>query len=372
MNEKTRNLINTVLVGVLLFGLTVCCLLKPDTSVSVNERRKLKTMPELSVETVFNRKGGSSFMDEFEVYAKDQFPLRELFRKVNAVSGRYLLGRTEINGLYTADGHIAKLEDGIHEKDLNWSLGRMQNIIDTYAQDRPVYLAVIPDKNCLLAPLHGYPYADAEAIARFMEDGLGDRVQRIDLISAMHPDDFYLTDTHWRQEEITDLAELILSSMHRPCDRSYETQELITDFKGVYHGQAALPFPSETLRYLCWEGMEEMQVNCYDSSQPVPMEMYDLKKAEDMDPYEVFLSGSKALITIENPEIGDGELVLFRDSFGSSMAPLLTAGYHKITLVDIRYISPAMLSKFIDFENADILFMYSTAVLNNSIGQFLK
>ena len=52
-----------------------------------------------------------------------------------------------------------------------------------------------------------------------------------------------------------------------------------------------------------------------------------------------FLGGSKSLISIENPNAKtDRELVMFRDSFGSSIAPLLAEDYAKITLVDIRYL----------------------------------
>jgi len=59
-------------------------------------------------------------------------------------------------------------------------------------------------------------------------------------------------------------------------------------------------------------------------------------------------------------------LILFRDSFGSAIAPLLVQGYRSITLVDIRYLSSAMLDRFIDFYGQDVLFLYSTIVLNNS------
>ena len=92
-----------------------------------------------------------------------------------------------------------------------------------------------------------------------------------------------------------------------------------------------------------------------------------MEKAYGKDPYEMFLSGSLSLITIENENAKtDKELVIFRDSFGSSIAPLFVEGYKKITLVDIRYIHPDMLEKYIEFNNQDVLFMYSTSVLNNS------
>ena len=61
------------------------------------------------------------------------------------------------------------------------------------------------------------------------------------------------------------------------------------------------------------------------------------------------------------------ELILFRDSFGSSIAPLLVEGYSKITIVDIRYVQSEYLGNFIKFEDQDVLFLYSTMLLNNSL-----
>ena len=95
--------------------------------------------------------------------------------------------------------------------------------------------------------------------------------------------------------------------------------------------------------------------------------VYDLQKLSGADPYEVFLSGPQALLTIENPNAAtDKELILFRDSFGSSLAPLLIQGYKTVTLVDIRYVSSAMLDRYLDFHGQDVLFAYSTLVLNSS------
>ena len=92
-----------------------------------------------------------------------------------------------------------------------------------------------------------------------------------------------------------------------------------------------------------------------------------MDKAAGKDPYELFLSGALPLVTVENPNAeNDRELVLFRDSFGSSIAPLLAEGYAKITLVDTRYLRADQLDKFIDFHGQDVLFLYSTLLLNSS------
>lgn len=59
--------------------------------------------------------------------------------------------------------------------------------------------------------------------------------------------------------------------------------------------------------------------------------------------------------------------MLFRDSFGSSIAPLFLENYSKITLVDLRYISKDVLENYIEFDKQDVLFLYSTLVLNQNI-----
>ena len=74
-----------------------------------------------------------------------------------------------------------------------------------------------------------------------------------------------------------------------------------------------------------------------------------------------------SLLTVECPNARtDRELVVFRDSFASSLAPLLLEGYSRVTLVDIRYLSPTQLGRYLTFTDQDVLFLYSTGVLNNS------
>jgi hypothetical protein len=80
----------------------------------------------------------------------------------------------------------------------------------------------------------------------------------------------------------------------------------------------------------------------------------------------MFLGGALSVITLENPKAETNrELVIFRDSFGSSIAPLFLEGYKKITLLDIRYLNETMVGQFVRFKNQDVLFLYNTTVLNN-------
>ena len=136
-------------------------------------------------------------------------------------------------------------------------------------------------------------------------------------------------------------------------------------FYGVYCGQSALPLAPDTLRYLTSETLLGCTVYDYETDSTGPV--YDLPALEGEDPYSVFLSGSKSLLTITNPSADtDRELVIFRDSFASSLAPLLTSAYAKITLVDIRYVQPERLGRWLTFDSQDVLFLYSVSVLNHS------
>ena len=94
----------------------------------------------------------------------------------------------------------------------------------------------------------------------------------------------------------------------------------------------------DELRYLTSETLEDCTVYNYETGKPGAV--YDMEKGAGNDPYELFLSGSiSSSLSIENPNAEtDRELIVFRDSFGSSLAPLLAEGYAKITLADIRYL----------------------------------
>ena len=141
----------------------------------------------------------------------------------------------------------------------------------------------------------------------------------------------------------------------------YECMTLDVPFYGVYVGQSALKCEPDTITYLINDMIANLQVEGADA-------IYDMKLAAGRDPYEMFLSGNQTIVTIKNPLQNNGKrLVVFRDSFGSSIAPLLAEEYSETILIDLRYISSDTLGQFVNFKDADVLFLYSTTLLNNSL-----
>jgi hypothetical protein len=189
----------------------------------------------------------------------------------------------------------------------------------------------------------------------------------LDLTDTLSAEDYYHTDTHWRQEHLLEAASKLCSAMgvQPPNPEDYEQVPLEQPFYGVYYGQAALPMDPETIYLMESDSLKDCTV--YDFETGKTGEIYDRTKLTSKDLYDVYLSGAKSLLTIENPNAEtDRELIIFRDSFGSAMAPLLVNGYAKVTLVDIRYLQSSMLPMYLDFHGQDVLFLYSTLVLNNS------
>ena len=105
----------------------------------------------------------------------------------------------------------------------------------------------------------------------------------------------------------------------------------------------------------------------YNHETGATTQVYDMEKLTSRDLYDIYLSGAAALLTIENPAAEmDRELIVFRDSFGSSLVPLLIKDYKTVTVVDIRYLATDYVGNFVDFHGQDVLMIYSTLVLNSS------
>ena len=362
---KKKSIAVTSVMAAVLFCFSALAWTKESDAFSDSERRELAAFPKLSIESMMD----GSFMEDFEAYTLDQFPFRDLFRRLKAKTVFEVLGQKDNNDIYIADGHASKMEYPLSKPMLDHAANRFEYLYETYLQDaEDIYFAIVPDKNYFLAEQNGYLALDYEELFGYMQEQTS-YMTYIDLTEQLKLDDYYFTDTHWRQENLEELADYLLDSMGEEVpEQDYQKIELEVPFYGVYYGQAALPMNPDTLNYLTNEMLEDCKVYTYETGKPVEIPMYDMEKAEGKDPYEMFLSGTRPILTIENPHVDNGEeLIVFRDSFGSSLVPLLAKAYEKITILDIRYVNSAMLGRFVEFGDQDVLFLYSTMLLNSSL-----
>ncbi|MBQ5910681.1 MAG: hypothetical protein IIW94_01565 [Clostridia bacterium] len=348
---KFKKYLNVILPSVFVLIFAFWCFFGNTPDYSESERRQLAGFPEVSFETI----SSGEFAKDFEEYTTDRFPLRDGWRSVKAYTRLNLFMQKENNDLYVKDGHISKLEYPMNENMLDYAANLFGKVQQKYFQGNKCYIAIIPDKNKYLAELkfdydefYNYMYGKMPFCTPIKID---------ELLSA---DDYYFTDSHWKQERIIDVARHIANSMSTDIPEHYVLLNLDTEFYGVYAGQSALKVKPDVINYLTNKTIKEFKVSGANA-------VYDMQKAEGKDPYELFLSGNQPLVKIENPNGQDNKkLVVFRDSYASSIAPLLAQGYSEVTLVDLRYMNSAILDQFVDFEGSDVLFLYSTSVLNNS------
>ena len=336
----------------------------PAKDISESERRPLAQMPNIKLETLLNGK----FMGAFEDYTLDQFPLRDTFRQIKSLFHYYVLNQSDNNDIYIADGFAVKQEYPLKNVSVNHAIGRFNHIYEKYLQntDAKILFSVVPDKGYYLAEDSGHLSMDYEALFEIVQTQLP-WAEFVDITGTLSAQDYYYTDTHWRQEKLLEAAEKLCEALDVD---SFAAEELMPEkverpFYGVYYGQAALPMAAEEMYVLSGEILDQCTV--YDHESGKTGTIYDMDKLESRDLYDVFLSGAKALLTIENPNAAtDKELIVFRDSFGSSMVPLLVRDYARVTLVDIRYIASDLIGNFMDFHGQDVLFLYSTLILNSS------
>ena len=361
MKRITRTVCMSAVV-LLWAALTASAWFAPAKDISEAERRPLAQFPELTGESLLD----GSFMADFESYSLDQFPLRDTFRTIKSLFHFHALNQSDNNGIYITDGFAVKQEYPLNPDSVNHAADRFNYLYEKYLTDSDIYVAVIPDKGQYLAEESGHlvlPFGKLNTI-------LLNRMPwatPINLYDSLSAEDYYYTDIHWRQENLFEAASVICEALGvtPPDPADYTPTALDRPFYGVYYGQAALPMEPETMYFWKSNLLDSCYVYNYETGKYG--RVFDLSKKDSRDLYDIFLSGPQSLLTIENPHGEPGrELIIFRDSFGSAMAPLLVADFAKVTLVDIRYIQIDVLDRFLEFHGQDVLLLYSVPVLNNS------
>jgi len=363
-NQKIRAIGAAVLVA-LWAVLTAFAWFKPAQEMSDAERRPLAQFPELTTETLLS----GDFMVDFEDYTLDQFPVRDTFRQLKSLFHYYVMQQKDNNDIYIVDGYAAEMEYPLEQDSLDHALQQFQKVYDLYLKDSgsKIVSTVVPDKGYYLAEDNGYLSMDYQSLFTQVQEGMP-WASYVYITDCLELTDYYYTDTHWRQEKILPVAQKLSQALGitGPKADSFTQTAVDRPFYGVYYGQAALPMDAETMYIMESDVLSGCKV--YNHSTGKYTKVYDEEKLTAKDLYDLYLSGAQSLLTIENPNAAtDRELIVFRDSFGSSLTPLLVQDYAKITLVDIRYINAHLLGKFLEFKGQDVLFMYSALVLNKSL-----
>ena len=359
MQDKIKNIIITIGFVVIILGIFIANIIVKDKEISTTERRRLAQLPKMEIDKIID----GDFMENWDNYVVDQFVARDLFKSIKSAWSMNVFKQKDNNDLFIIDEAIYKMEYPLNEKNVEKTVDKINAVYEKYLQNMNVHYAIIPDKNYYLEN-DDHLKVDYNRLKEIMSNKLT-QMNYIDIWDDLKLENYYKTDLHWKQENLQNVVAQIQANMN--LESTINTQYTAKDmgnFYGSYYSQLGLNLPADKLYVLTNETLE----NCvtYNYEKQKLGKIYD--QPTTADKYDIYLSGATPLISIENPNAKtDKELLIFRDSFGSSIAPLLVENYKKITLIDLRYISSEILGNYIEFDNQDVLFLYSTVVLNQNI-----
>ena len=356
MNDKIKNIVVTLVFLFTIISLFLINIIKKDTDISIAERRKLATMPELTTKSLFD----GTYFKKFDSYVTDQFIKRDAFRKIKI--DIELSTKGEYNNLYMYDDYIVEEIFPLNTNSINNLTNKINYIKKTYLNNNSnIYYTIIPDKNYFVN--NGNLKLDYNKLQDMMKNNLTN-LNYINIFDKLTLDNYYKTDTHWKQEDLFNVANTIANQMNFFITNN-NVINTVTTFKGSYAGRLSVTKDIDTIKTISNPSILNSSVYNYETKKYT--QIYDYDKLKSLDKYDIYLSGASSIIDIVNPiSNSNKELIVFRDSYGSSLVPLLIDGYKKITVIDIRYVSSRILNNYIKFNNQDVLFMYSILTINNS------
>ncbi len=384
MQNKTKNIIVTVLFTLFIAFFTVmsvvCGFVSPK-EMSEAERRPLAQAPtDISWESIKDK----TAIDGFEDFVVDQFPFREFFRGIKARFQMNVLGLKENNGLAVEGGYIVKVESTFNEDFVKGSIDILAHIMDTYFKDGTgnKFVSVIPDKNYYFSQKYGYASPDYGKLVADIRAAL-EGTEYIDLFDSLDLESYYKTDTHWDQPKILGALMTLAEGLGVTDHLSGEYVEHVIngDFHGVYYGQSALDPTPDKITYLTNDALDGVKVYNYKYEGGMKLEevpMYNLDLFDGEDGYNVFLSGAAGnpvMRLVNNKCANNKTLIVFRDSYGSAILPLLSEAYRTIYVIDIRSMDYNVTENWKGlyecipenvFKSADVLMLYSTLIFNSN------
>ncbi|MBN2853211.1 MAG: hypothetical protein JXQ23_10805 [Clostridia bacterium] len=357
-----KNKLTVLLFILLITGSLLANIVLQDSAVSYSERRKLIQFNDVEYDLQFS--------ENFEKYALDQFFLRDYFRKLKGLTDLHIFGKTDNNGLYMTEHNVFKLEYPLNSESVDGMSEKINKIYELYLEGHKVYYSIIPDKNYFIKDSRFLTMDYDQMFKRLRENITGD-ISYISIFDSLTLDDYYFTDHHWKQSHLNKVIDQLGQFMEFENDfdlNDFEEKSYFP-FYGAYYGQASINMNPDTLVYLDNDDISHLKISLVeDFTDKVIMEgIYDESALGGIDSYDLFLYGSKPIVIIENDKAKtDRELIVFKDSFANSLVPLLASTYSRITLIDLRLVNHRVLDQFIDFDNQEVLFLYSTLIVNHS------
>lgn len=350
---KTARLVAVVLFIAMIASTFVLLLVLPKKAgeLSSLEFRTLADYPfrglsfeKLTAELV--RGDSSKKVDKF---LEDHFPGRSFFIALNSYYLR-LTGRNADQSVVW--GRNSRLFDAAAEPDFEQT-DKNVGAIDAFAEANGLQTVFVNVPTSAVVVTEDLPavhleYHDAEIIDRVREKSSADVPDLIEMYSSREDRGklFYRTDHHWTMDGAYLCYEMLCEKLGTEPVSKDEFTVSSFDFYGSFYRKAGL-WLTEPDELQIWRSpkLDAMKVTIGSGDSAVVHEgVYDEEKLVpgEVDRYAAYLYSNNAVTVIENPDGNGRTLMIVKDSFGNSIAPLLAMNYSTVVMIDTRYYSPAV------------------------------
>lgn len=349
MNIK-KYIYSGLFLGIISTGFAIS-VLEEDKLISHIENKVLTKFPEFNFESI---KTGE-FMKKFDVYVVDQFPLRaesiELKNKL-----MYSMGNREFRNIYTTTTRMLEKFE-FNESIVKNNISNMNKIsnavgIDNTGMFIPNSIAIYDEE------LPSYAITDNQKNALDYIDKMykGEYYTPYKILLENKNDYIYFrTDHHWTQLG----AKLMYEDYYnKKIDLNYVKKT--EDFLGTYYSKTLLKTELKDEIY-SYDDLKKYDIE-FDGIKSDSI--YDDSKLDGKNKYQYFLNGDPGMAIISGK--GEGEVIVFKDSFAHAYIPFLTQEYRKIHVLDSRYVNINIIDYIKSNKNiSKIYYIYSLSTLNN-------
>lgn len=385
-----------LMIGIFAFVLLsvpISTIILPKQERSENENRPLATFPTLINDKKWDKaedfgdyidavkwdyitvRDKPSFMDDVETYYADHLVGREVWVQAKNKL-ETLVGKQEINGIYTVDDHMIQVFKEYDEAAVQGSVSAMNIFADNHPE-LPCAIMISPTaQEFFLSKMPSYNGYMSQK--NFIEDVYEqlDGFTTIDALSFMseHKDDylFYRTDHHWTSlgayYAYCSAAKALGYSAYSLNDFNIETAS--SDFHGTLYSKTLdnSITPDSIDYYHLKYNAPELTMTVFTGTE---YKTYDSLYVRDYlnvkDKYASFTGDNQPIITIDTNIENGKKLLIVKDSYAHSLVPFLANHYEKITMVDMRYIN-GDLNYFLDMdEYTQALFMFNAVSFSSDV-----
>ena len=280
-------------------------------------------------------------------YVSDQFPFRTAWIRIKIFLDR-LEGKRESNDVFLSKhGYLIQAfpdkDDKFEEKVVSIRAFRdAHKDINFVSLIAPTAISVLEKE----LPKNVVTGAEIKYIDALNNQLKSDEIQTIDVLSALKEASestqvYYKTDHHWTTKgayvAFREFAHLMGISFG---EGEYKWLLVSDEFHGSLSSRSGF-CASETDRIEIAIPKENRQFSVDNDTETNP-KLYDIKKLQTDNPYDVFLGGNYGKISINCGGENKENLLILKDSYANCFIPFLLGEYNKIVIVDPRYFQGAL------------------------------